>query len=91
MVFRSTALHSLSDDDSEHLQSLNTPPSTICGLRKSGPPVPDAPIGEQANLSLDVLADADKDIPAKLHEVLVDPAAVAQMNIELAGGKAVGP
>jgi len=90
MVFRSTALHSLSDDDSEHLQSLNI--TTIYDLRtaKERTEAPDVPIGEQANLSLDVLADADKDIPAKLHEVLVDPAVVAQMNIELAGGKAVG-
>ena len=87
MVFRSTALHSLSDDDGAALRALGI--TTIYDLRtaKERTEAPDLVIGERANLSLDVLADAARDIPAKLHEVLVDPVVVARMNAEWTRGQ----
>ena len=89
MVFRSTALHSLSDDDTARLRALRI--TTIYDLRTARERLeaPDAAIGEQANLSLDVLADTSMAIPAKLHEMLVDPAVVARVSTELTGGKGV--
>ncbi|WP_074852072.1 tyrosine-protein phosphatase [Gordonia westfalica] len=88
LVFRSTELHRLAGDDLTKFDALGI--TAVFDLRtvaeRSAAPDPDLP--GVAEVPLDVLADSSTAMPARLNEVVADPAAVAEASEVLGGGKA---